>query len=112
VLLVVPTASFFSLGVGTIVFLSSERNIRYVVNEVVASTLRTTERETVDLFNRRGELDQAGWNRLKELMSLHEKLVATGWYRSAFLSVLSILAPFAGPIVSILLWVLTPPRAH
>ena len=114
-LLVVPTASFFSLGVGTIVFLDSERDIRHVVNEVAVSTLRTTECEIADLFNRRDELDQTGWDRLKELMSLHEKLAATGWYRSyrsAFLSVLSILAPFAGPIVSILLWALTPPRAH
>lgn len=105
-LLVVPTASFFSLGVGTIVFLDSERDIRHVVNEVAASTLRTTECEIADLFNRRGELDQAGRDRLKELMSLHEKLAATGWYRSyqsAFLSVLSILATLAGPIVSSIL---------
>lgn len=112
VLLVVPTASFFSLGVGTIVFLNSERDIRHVVNEVAASTLRTTEREIADLFNRRDELDQAARDRLKELMSLHEKLAATGWYRSyrsALFSVLSILAPFAGPIVSILLWALSRP---
>ncbi|MGH8609363.1 MAG: hypothetical protein ACREX9_18705 [Gammaproteobacteria bacterium] len=63
-------------------FLNSERNIRYVVNEVAASTFRTTEREVADLFNRRAALDQAGWNRLKELMSLLEKLAATGWYEA------------------------------
>jgi hypothetical protein len=106
VLLVVPTASFFSLGVGTIVFLDSERDIRHVVNEVAASTLRTTECEIADLFSRRDELNEAGQDRLKELMALHEKLAATGWYRSyqsAFLSVLSILATFAGPIVSSIL---------
>lgn len=78
VLFVVPTATFFSIGVSTIVFLSSEHNIRHVVNEVSASTLRSTERELAALFNRRGELDQLGWNHLKELMSFHKQLADTG----------------------------------
>jgi hypothetical protein len=102
VLLVVPTASFFSLGFGAVVFVGSERNLRYVTDKIAASTLRETEVEIASLFSRRSELDDLGWTRLKEVMLLHQRLATTGWYRSASFSTLSILSAFAGPVVSIL----------
>jgi hypothetical protein len=111
VLLVVPIASFFSIGVGTVVFLTSEHRIREVVDEVAALALRSTELEIASLFNRRPQLDTAGWSQLKELMSLQKHLADSGWYRSITLGVLSILTPFAGPVVSILLWALTQKAA-
>ncbi len=97
---VVPTASFFSVGVGTVVFLNSERDIRSVVNGVAASTLRSTEREIAELFSRRSGLDELQWEQLQGLMSLHDKIVAAGSYRSALFSWLSILVPLVVPLVT------------
>jgi len=116
VLFVVPVASFFSLGFGTIVFLTSENDIRCVVNGVVARTLRSVEPEIADLFNRRGGLDDLQWKRLQELMALHDKMATTGSYRSVLLSGLSILVPFVGPVAAInwskLIDVLRHPYGH
>lgn len=100
VILVVPTASFFSVGFGTIVFLSSEHDIRSVVGEVATSTLLATERESADLFTRRDNLDNVQWERLQRLVSLHEKVVATGSYRSVLVSGLSILVPLVVPAIT------------
>ncbi len=100
VTLVVPLASFFSVGFGTIVFLNSEHDIRSVVREIAASTLLSTEHEIADLFNRRRSLDELRWKRLQGLMSLHEKVVATGSYRSALVSGLSILVPLVVPVIT------------
>lgn len=100
VTLVVPLASFFSVGFGTIVFLGSERDIRSVVREIATSTLLSTEHEIADLLSRRGSLDNLEWERLQELMSLHEKVSATGAYRSALVSGLSILVPLVVPLIT------------
>ncbi len=97
---VVPTASFFSVVFGTIVFLNSESDIRSVVKESSESTLQSTETEIGDLFNRRSSLDDLEWKRLNVLTSLHDKLVATGSYRSALLSGLSLSVPLVGPAVA------------
>ena len=87
-----------------VVFLTSEHDIRRVVNGVAASTLRAAEAEIADLFNRRSSLDDLQWKRLQELTALHEKMVATGSYRSALLSGLSILVPFVGPVAAAVDW--------
>lgn len=100
VIIVVPLASFFSVGFGTVVFLNSEHAIRSVVREIATSTLLSTEREIADLLKRRSSLDELQWQRLQGLMSLHEKVVATGSYRSALVSGLSILVPLVVPVIT------------
>ena len=102
VLLVVPIASFFSLGVGAIVFLGNEQKIRHVVNGVVAATQLSLECDISALAKSRKELDEAKWTRLKELIELHNSVVSAGWYQSIRFSVLSIVAPFVGPAVALL----------
>jgi glucan phosphoethanolaminetransferase (alkaline phosphatase superfamily) len=98
---VVPTASFFSVIFGTIVFLNSESDIRSAVKESAESTLQSTESEITDLFSRRGSLDDLDWKRLNALTALHDKLVATGSYRSALLSGLSLLVPLVAPVAAV-----------
>ncbi len=95
----VPIASFFSVGFGTIVFLNSERDIRYVVNKIAASTLHSMEHEIAELLNRRSSLDELQWKRLEVLTSLHQR-IATSSYRTALRSGLSVFIPFVGPVVS------------
>jgi hypothetical protein len=101
VLIVVPTASFFSIGVGTIVYLSSEHDIRRTVRGVASSTLLALEREISSLFDRRSELDQSQWDQLMRLRELHKELASAGRYRGLVLSVLSILAPLVGPAIAV-----------
>jgi hypothetical protein len=107
VLLVVPAASFFSLGVGTGIFLSSESKIRRVANGVAESTLQLMESEISELFSRRNTLTPSESDRMKELKSLHQQLSVSGWYRGLSLSGLSLLIPLAGPIVSIVTYFLS-----
>jgi hypothetical protein len=109
VLIVVPIASFFSLVVGTIVFLGNEQKIRYVVNGVAAATQRSLERDISALAKDRNELDDAKWTRLKELIELRNSMASAGWYQSIRLSILSVVAPLLGPAVALLsIWKHTP----
>jgi hypothetical protein len=77
VLLVVPIASFFSLAFGTIIFLASEFEIGRAVTGVLSSTLRSTEQQIAKLLGR-ADLTEAESAKLKDLISLHEKLSTSG----------------------------------
>jgi hypothetical protein len=102
VLLVMPLATFFSLGLGTITFIAAEFEIGRVANGILSSTVRSTEEQIAKLLGRE-DLTEAGSAKLKDLMSLHEKLSTSGWYKSVPLGVLSIITPFIGPVISALL---------
>ena len=65
--IVVPITTFFSIPVGSYVFLRSESAIRKAVSEAVYKTLRATEFEIDDLFARRSDLNVSEWNRVHEL---------------------------------------------
>src|SRR5258706_5463541 len=99
VIFVVPIASFFSVGFGTMVFLDSEKDIRSIVKDVARSTLNSLEKEIEDLFSRRSTLDEPQWDRMRGLIASRDKLIATGSYRSAVLTWLNILVPLALPLI-------------
>jgi hypothetical protein len=101
VLVEVPITGFFSIGLGTIVFLRSEAAIRGVVKDVTRSTLRFIEREVADLSIRLKELDEAHLKRLMELSALHNGVAKAGSYRSLIISGLSVLIPFIIPVASL-----------
>jgi hypothetical protein len=101
ILFVVPTASLFSLGFGSFIFLSSERNIHRSVAEVLETTIRSAEQEIAALFSRRDALNEPEWTRLRELTALHKQLSVAGSYRSLILSGISLLGPFVVPVVSL-----------
>jgi hypothetical protein len=102
VLFFVPAAGFFSIGLGTVVFLRSEGAIRQAVKNVTSSTLLLIETEVAKLSRRLGELDDASRKRLTELNALHKEVAMAGSYRSVILSGLSVLVPFAIPLISLL----------
>jgi hypothetical protein len=110
VLLVVPTASFFSLVFGSVVFLESEHHIHRVARKATASTLAVIEEDLGRYFSRRARLSQAEWARLEKYHALHETLSKSASYRSISLSALSLLIPLAGPAVS--LWTALNKVAH
>jgi hypothetical protein len=99
VIFVVPVASFFSVGFGTVIFLNSEKDIRSVVKKVSRATLNSLEKEIEDLFTRRSTLDESQWQRMRVQIASRDHLIATGSYRSAVLSWLNILGPLALPLI-------------
>jgi hypothetical protein len=99
VIFVVPVASFFSVGFGTIVFLHSEEDIRSVVKKVSRASLNLLEKEIEDLYSRRGTLDEPQWLRMRVSMASRDQLIASGSYRSAVFSWLNILGPLALPLI-------------
>jgi hypothetical protein len=100
---VVAIASFFSIGLGTIVFLRSEMHIASAVYDVIISTLRDTEAEIMRLGGSLASLTSDGSERLKELVEFHKELSTTGGYRNVVLTSMSILAPLLGPVMTFLL---------
>ena len=99
VIFVVPVASFFSVGFGTIIFLHSEEDIRSVVKKVSRASLNALEKEIEDLFSRRTTLDEAQWHRMRVSIASRDQLIASGSYRSAVFSWLNILGPLALPLI-------------
>ena len=100
--LLVPIASFFSLGVGTIVFLRSERNLKDFVKQRLDRTLDSLEKEINGLFARRTELADADWKRLEELRAVHKDLQSNGYYQSFGAKGLSFALPFVTPLTAAL----------
>jgi hypothetical protein len=103
VLVDVVATSFFSIGVGTVVFLGSEAALRRAARISANVTLRSIEVEVARLFAQMRELDDAGWKRLSELKNLHEEVAVAGSYRGAVFSGISILIPFITPVLSLIL---------
>jgi hypothetical protein len=102
VLIEIAVTAFFSIGLGTIVFLRSEAAIRQAVRKAAHSTLHSVEVEVASLSNKIRELDETGWKRLTALSSLHKEVAMAGSYRSAIISALSVIVPFV-PLVSLFL---------
>lgn len=98
---------FFSIGLGTIVFLRSESAIRQAVKTATRSKLRLIETEVANLTGSLKYLDEADWKRLAALSALHKDLAAAGSYRSLVVSGLSVMVPFVIPFVTLLQKLLT-----
>ncbi len=96
-----PVATFFSLGVGTSVFLRAERNIRRFVQSQVDAMLASLEKETNQLLRRHEHLLEVEWSKLRELQAFHKDLEDNGYYQSVATSGLSLLVPIATPVTAL-----------
>ena len=101
VYLLVPIASFFSLGFGTFYFLRSESQIRRYVERKVDGSLHSLQHEINTLFLNRDGLPDPEIKRLQELRSIRKELEETGYYRSFGATSISLLTPLVTPIASI-----------
>jgi hypothetical protein len=88
----VPVTGFFSIGLGTIVFLRSEAALRRAIKTTTVSTLRLIETEIGNLSDLPSP--QADLSRLEKLNALHKDVAMAGSYRSLIISGLSLLLPF------------------
>jgi len=100
----VPIAGFFSIGLGTIVFLRSEAAIRRAVKKATASTLRLIEIEVGNLSGLLIPPQAESLERLEKLNALHKDVASAGSYRSLIISGLSLLLPFIPLASRILSW--------
>jgi len=100
----VPIAGFFSIGLGTIVFLRSEAAIRRAVKKATKSTLRLIEIEVGNLADLGIPSEAPSLERLAKLKTLHNDVATAGSYRSLVISGLSLLLPFIPLVKWILSW--------
>ena len=99
----VALAGFFSIGVGTWVFLGSQVAIRHAAWSATDPILRAIEAKTAAKLGEQIELpDEEGWKELARLEEWHAKIASSLSVRSRILSVLSLVLPFI-PLVSAIL---------
>jgi hypothetical protein len=99
----VALAGFFSIGVGTWVFLGTQVAIRHAAWSATDPVLRVIEAKTAAKLAGQTELpDEEGWKELARLEEWHTKIASSLSVRSRILSVLSLVLPFI-PLVSAIL---------
>lgn len=108
---VVPVATFFSLGVGTLVFLRSEADLATFVRRASSTRLREIERDIEALLARRSAMRPPEWARLDSLKALHASISASTDYSIFKFSSLSIIAPFLAPAISLAALFLHPAKS-
>lgn len=93
--------AFFSIGVGSLVFLRSEAALRRAARYASAAALRIIEKEVGNLQPAR-QLSELDLKRFAALRSLHADISEGGSYRTFVLSGLSLIIPFV-PLLTLLL---------
>lgn len=99
-LVLIPVAGFFSLGVGSLVYVGSEARIRSELRRFTQQRLEAI-REKGNAPFLKGVPNAAQRAELKELADLHDRVVAGGKYGSPVGAMLSLALPLALPIVSV-----------
>lgn len=94
VMIEVTVTSCCSLGLGVVVFLFAESDLRSAAREARLATLEKIEAEAGVLLANLGTLDDGRLKRLNDLRSLQSSLAAVTPYRSIIYSALSVLLPF------------------
>lgn len=93
--------AFFSIGVGSFIFLRTEARLRDAVQGASAAALRAIEAEARRLQDQ-GSITAGERKRLAELRALHAEAASGGSYRTFLLSGLSLIIPFV-PLITLLL---------
>ncbi|WP_155905019.1 hypothetical protein [Methylopila sp. M107] len=101
VLFVVPTASFFSLVVGAAAFLENQRYLDEAKRRSVESLLIEIENENLNYSRRITSLTDKELSQLTKYDALYRDMSDRAYTKKFSLSVLSVLIPLAGPIVSV-----------
>ena len=94
------TTAVFSIGLGTIVFLSHEAGIRRAVNSAINIALRPIEFTTAELLEHRVRLSATEGRRLGELSAQHAAIAGSRSYRSAIFTGISLVLPLILPVVT------------
>ncbi len=98
----VLATGFFSIGLGTVIFLAHEIGIRRAISASLRITLQPIEVETIALLRMRIPLDEADQARLAMLLEQHGRIAQSGSYRSEIVSGFSLMIPLIPTIAKFL----------
>lgn len=90
----ISLAGFFSIGVGTWVFLNSQAALQRAARLAADPLILAIEREAATLWSNGSETDDSKWKRLEELDKWHARITASPSFQSRISSVFSIMLPF------------------
>lgn len=106
VLIVVPIASFFSFVFGSAVYLMAERILRSTSRRAAAKTQLRLDHEVRAILEQPGQFDGPTLERLSFLSRLQADVTATKRPHGIAIAILSIVTPFAGPAVALIIYFL------
>jgi len=101
VLVVVPFASFFSFLLGSAVFIAAESRLRRACRRAVVDVQLKLDAEARILINNLGQPDDSALERLETLTKIVAAVAASDT-KAILLVVVSVVTPFAGPTVALL----------
>jgi hypothetical protein len=106
VLIVVPVASFFSFVFGSAVYLVAEKKLRSASRRAAAKTQLRLDHEVRILLEQTRRLEESTLERLSFLSSLQADVFATKRPHGVAIAVLSIVTPFVGPAVALIIYII------
>jgi len=104
---VVFVAGFFSFGLGGLVYLRFESDLRIAVDQVRLATLSTVQARFSELFSNQGALSAKEWVQLGRLKDTADYLSKSGHLRGSLQSLGVVVAAILPPLVSMVGSVLT-----
>jgi hypothetical protein len=111
--IVVFVAGFFSFGLGSLVYLRFESDLRIAVERVRLATLSRVQARYRDLlFSNQGALSAEECSQLGHLKGTSDSLSRPGYLRSSLQSIAVVVVAILPPLVSIVVAVLTYRKAH
>ncbi len=104
---VVFVAGLFSFGLGGLVYLRFESDLRIAVDQVRLATLSTVQARFSELFSNQGALSAKEWVQLGRLKDTADYLSKSGHLRGSLQSLGVVVAAILPPLVSMVGSVLT-----
>lgn len=105
-------AGFFSFGLGSLVYLRFESNLRIAVDRVRLATLSMVQARYRELFSNQGTSSAEEWSQLAQLKGTSDYLSRPGYVRGSLQSIVVVVVAILPPLVSIVGAVLTYLKAR
>lgn len=97
---VIPLLAFFSVGLGTLVYLGSESAIAVALRRFSLERAQALQDEIIALLDRPG--DEASSARIERLSRLHDQIIAGGRYGSRAGKIVSVALPLTMPAIGLI----------
>lgn len=98
--IVIPTLAFFSVGLGTVVYLGSESSIAVALRRFSLERGRALQEEIIALLDRPG--DEATAARIERLARLHDQIIAGGRFGNPVGKIVSVILPLTLPAIGLI----------
>ena len=98
----VPISAFFSLGLGTLIYLGGEAVIGTALRRYILKRVEPLQREINALLQGPGRDDEASEAKAERLVQLHDRIIAGGRYGSRLATGVSLALPLAMPAIGLI----------